>query len=269
VQAFIANHTLESATLYPLAASQVPLDPLWEGYTLEPPLVLPLLSAVGNTNGLRAPSDPPPIRPWTALGISLDRTQASRLSAGTHPAFRLEVTQPTSGDQNVRCFELIRREGARNPALRVQYWVEGTDPARLLRVELSGPKGPLLVSEREGVGDSGWPRIWTTAMSGEDGRWVQRHVLYDWVDPAGQFADWPTFAPRFPERYVVAASTGQGVAELVHNPAGAAVAEAGLLPGKPRWRRVLLALGVCTALLVFPAVLLRQTKPASPTPVRR
>lgn len=269
VMAFIANHTLESATLYPIEASQVPLDPLWEGYTLEPPLVLPLLAAVGSTNALVAPSDPSPIRPWAALGISLDRAQVSRLAEGTHAAFRLEVTELKWGDQGVRCFDLTRRGGSRRPALRVQYWADRTDPDRLLRIALSGPKGPSLVSEREGVDVSGWPRLWTTETTGEDGRRVQRQVIYDWVDPAGEFAAWPTFAPEFPERYVVAASTGQGVAELVHNPAGAAVAEAGLLPGKPRWPKVLLALGVCTALLVVPALLLRRAKPAPPAPARR
>ena len=269
VMAFIANHTLESATLYPIEASQVPLDPLWEGYTLEPPLVLPLLAAVGSTNALIAPSDPSPIRPWAALGISLDRAQASRLAEGTHPTFRLEVRDSKQGEQDVRCFDLTRREGLRSPALRVQYWVDRTDPDRLRRAELVGPNGPLLVSEREGVDDSGWPRIWTTESAGEDGRLVWRQVIYDWVDPAGEFATWPTFAPEFPERYVVAASTGHGVAELVHNPAGAAVAEASLLPGKPGWPKVLLALGVGTALLVLPAVLLRRAKPASPAPARR
>ncbi|MCZ7637844.1 MAG: hypothetical protein M5U12_18490 [Verrucomicrobia bacterium] len=268
VMAFIANHTLESATLYPIEASQVPLDPLWEGYTLEPPLVLPLLAAVGSTNALVAPSDPSPIRPWAALGISLDRAQVSRLAEGTHAAFRLEVTELKWGDQGVRCFDLTRRGGSRRPALRVQYWADRTDPDRLLRIALSGPKGPSLVSEREG----GRFRLAAPLDDRDDRRGRPPGAAAGHLRLGGpgrgvrRLAD---LCPEFPERYVVAASTGQGVAELVHNPAGAAVAEAGLLPGKPRWPKVLLALGVCTALLVVPALLLRRAKPAPPAPARR
>ena len=254
---YIVNESVSSVTVYTNLNWPVSLDRLWEGYSLEPELTIPVLMALGRVESFPPNLDPAPLRNFDGFQVVLDETKARQLMDDTSPGCSLRLADTLLEGARVLRYRLEFGQPARGQRAQATYWLDATDSRRLYRVESQDPGSPLLVSTRSGYDDTGWPRVWTSQSVDARGRVITRRVEYlQGIDE--DFDDWEMFAPVFPPDFLVSVSSGAGVAQLVQNPRGARVAEG----STERDRRSLLSQSVpilvCMLLIGLPIALARK-----------
>ena len=255
--AYIANRSIGSVTLYTNLNWPVALDRLWEGYSLEPQLTVPVLALLGSVRQLPTPTDPPPLRNFDGLEVTLDEAKSRQLIEGTHAEYALRLDETTVGRSRVIRFRFEPRRPSQGQAVQVTYWLDASDSRRLHRVETQAAGQPLLVATRSGFGDTGWPRVWTSQSLDARGRVITKQVEYlGAVDD--QFDDVAVFAPVFPKDYLVSVSAGSGVAQLIQNPRGSRVVQEASGPARPFLARLVPIL-VCLVFIALPLALAKKS----------
>ena len=259
VLSYIVNESVGSVTVYTNLNWPVSIDRLWEGYSLEPELTLPVLMALGRVEGVPPSTEQAPLRNFDGLDVVLDDTKARQLIEGTHPDCALRLADTLIEGARVVRYRFEFKQPARGEQAQVTYWLDATNRHRLYRVESQVPGAPLLVSTRSGHDDTGWPRVWTSQSVDARGRVITRRVEYlHGLDQ--DFDDWEVFAPVFPSDYLVSVSSGAGMGQLIQNPRGTRVVAGSPEHGQRSLPSQLLPLLACLGAIALPLILARRRR---------
>ena len=247
---FAVNHELQSVAVTKAPERHYRMNDLWRAVSVDEPLELPLILALGDFNSIVTNQPPAAGDPGAAAlllsAIRIDSRKAMQLHDGSHPDWCLRATDTELDGLPVVLLKLEGRYPDPQTPLPLStivasYWLAAIG-GRVVCIQGALTNITLHDSffcNRSDFGTDGLPRLWTTSTirSGVVKRWQAR---FQKLDLLPSFSDVEVFTPEFPASYIVAELTsGRSVILQQRGPGLASGSSRPAIRSSARAKRVL------------------------------